>query len=551
MSKKILVSLVITARNDNYTEGFIRRLIYTVNYNLEKVEQINLLNRLEIIIIDWGSKLKISEIFELKKNKYKNKVKFFYVKEVQAKKYGKGSPGNMFQELIMNCGLRRSNGVINIIGTHDVVYSLDGWSNIFRVAQNQKLKNNFFWIPKKNINTKFHQKSPSFKDLDKYLENFFLSKVTADSYSFYSGGGASSLMFSAQIKKKIYGLSQNLPNKGRNSLSDHEIVKKAAAYVKIKDGLVSGIIGYKFPQSKNKNNLKNIYRKQKLNEFYFPTKITNKNYGLKNLKLDINYAKLINKELYILNSKKNFFIEKNKIFFFEKFLFAVKTYINTVNFPINIFNSNILKLNKFLIDYIESTRTFNVCVYGLRELNILAALCKNFSFLNIQLLENEKENNSTIVASKLKKINQYYNQNHKSHYNYIYTKNNSIILNFIKKISIINFSTVVIINSINFSKVFVNKLIYILNKQSNKISLIILKKEKNINYKKINNFRYICELNEYVIYLNRSIAKYNYKENKIENFLYFIVANISFYLGLVIKSKYFFKKFLYEKIFRS
>ena len=68
---------------------------------------------------------------------------------------------------------------------------------------------------------------------------------------------------------------------------------------------------------------------------------------------------------------------------------------------------------------------------------------------------------------------------------------------------------------------------------------------------KINNFRYICELNEYVIYLNRSISKYNYKENKIENFLYFIVANISFYLGLIIKSKYFFKKFLYEKIFRS
>jgi hypothetical protein len=380
MDKKILVSLVITARNDNYTEGFIKRLIYTVNYNLEKIDQINLLNKVEVIIVDWGSKIKISEIFELKNGKYRDKVKFFYAEEEVAKKYGKSSPGNMFQELIMNCGLRRCKGVISIIGTHDVVYSLDAWSNIFRIAQNTKFRNYFFWIPKKNINIKFYEKSPSFEDLDNYLRNFFLSKSSADTYSFYSGGGASSLMFYTTLGKKIFGLSENLPNKGRNSLSDNDIVKKAAVHGEIKDALTSGVMGYKFPHFKNKQNLKSIYSIQKLDEFYFPTKIVNKNYGLKNIKLKVNYSKLLRKELHILNSERNFFIKKNKKLFFESLLSTVKTYINTISFPINIFNSNILKLNKFIINYIESTRTFNFFAYGLNDLNVLAAICKNFNF---------------------------------------------------------------------------------------------------------------------------------------------------------------------------
>jgi hypothetical protein len=180
----------------------------------------------------------------------------------------------------------------------------------------------------------------------------------------------------------------------------------------------------------------------------------------------------------------------------------------------------------------------------------LAAICKNFNFLNIQLLEYEKEINSISFAKKLKLINRYYDLNHKSYYNYLYTKNISILSNFIKKKKLTDFSTVIIVNSKNFSKIIFNKLLLIFKKKNDKISLIVLKK-KYIKYKKIVNFQYICEINGYFIFLNNKIIKkFNgivnikkiIKENIIKYLFYYIIAYFSYFLGLIIKIKYYFKK---------
>jgi hypothetical protein len=289
-----------------------------------------------------------------------------------------------------------------------------------------------------------------------------------------------------------------------------------------------------------------------ISEFYFPSKIINKNYGLKNIKIKENYSKLLAKELYILNTEKKFFI-KNINRFFENFLSTVKTYINTIDFPINVFNSNILKLNKFIINYIKFTRTFNFFTYGIDDLSILSTVCKNFNFLNIQLLEYEKKNNSISFARKIQLISTYYNQNHKSHFNFTYTKNISILENFIVKKKVTDFSTVIVVNLNNFPKIFFNKFIFTLAKQNEKISLIILKNDNYVKYKKIINFQYICEINGYLIFLNNKIfKKYNdgpeikelFKKNKIKYLFYLITAYSSYFFGLLIKIKYYLiKKF--------
>ena len=529
MSNKILVSLVITARNDNYTKGFIDRLIYTVNYNLQKVHEIKSLKKFEIIIVDWGSEKRISEIFKLKNKKFLNRVKFFYIDPKKAKKYGKSAPGSMFQELIMNIGLRRSLGKVKIIGTHDVVYSLDGWSNIFRISESKEYYNKFFWVPKKFIDMKFYLKSPSFEDLDKHLENIYLTRNNLDSYSYYSGGGASSLMFSAELDRKIYGLSENLANIGRNSLSDLDIAKKASIYGKFKDSLSCGIIGFKFPQFVTKNTLKKKFASQKLtNKFYFPSKFKNKDYGLKSLVLKADYAKLIDNHFNILIKNKNFFL-KNNIPLFENFLSIIKTYVNTIHFPLNLFDFSKLKINKFLIRYINSTRTFSFILYGLNETHLLGTLCKNFCFMNIQILEYEKVNNSTIFSSKLDTVNRYYNLNHKSLYNYTYTKDINIISNYIKKEKLTQFSSIALIDSKNFSKIMINNIISKLNEQNDKISLLIIKKnETNFENKKIaSNYNLITKIDDYFIFFNKKI-KSNDEENFSKLFNISLLENISY-----------------------
>ena len=82
-----ILSLVYTARNDDYSPNFIDRLETTLNLNVENILNLKLQNQIEIIIIDWGSEFKkrlSKKIFLNKKNKI---IKIHYVSTKLAKSY--------------------------------------------------------------------------------------------------------------------------------------------------------------------------------------------------------------------------------------------------------------------------------------------------------------------------------------------------------------------------------------------------------------------------------------------------------------------------------
>ncbi len=69
MKNKKKLSIVVTARNDNYVENFLNRLEFSINYFLYNAEKLKLIKNLEFIVVDWGSKTKISEEFRVMKKK--------------------------------------------------------------------------------------------------------------------------------------------------------------------------------------------------------------------------------------------------------------------------------------------------------------------------------------------------------------------------------------------------------------------------------------------------------------------------------------------------
>ena len=60
MSQKLL-SIITSARNDNYFKGYLSRLEFVYNYNLKNIIDLDYLDTVDINIVDWGSRKNISQ----------------------------------------------------------------------------------------------------------------------------------------------------------------------------------------------------------------------------------------------------------------------------------------------------------------------------------------------------------------------------------------------------------------------------------------------------------------------------------------------------------
>ena len=49
---KSLLSILLVARNDNYTPDYIQRLSYSLNFISQNIKELNLVNEIKIEIVD-------------------------------------------------------------------------------------------------------------------------------------------------------------------------------------------------------------------------------------------------------------------------------------------------------------------------------------------------------------------------------------------------------------------------------------------------------------------------------------------------------------------
>ena len=60
-----LISLILCSRNDSYMGNSLWRLETSINLALIHAKEADFLNKLEIIVSDWGSKEPLSEVLNL------------------------------------------------------------------------------------------------------------------------------------------------------------------------------------------------------------------------------------------------------------------------------------------------------------------------------------------------------------------------------------------------------------------------------------------------------------------------------------------------------
>ena len=153
MSDSPLISLILCSRNDSYMGNSRWRLETSINMALANAKEANLLDKLEIIVSDWGSETPLSEALSLIPEA-KGRVKFVYVPPDVANKEQKDSK---FPEVIaLNAAVRRSSG--EYIGRidNDTVVGSDFFNRFQRLhTKNPRddldLKDSFLFVERKSV----------------------------------------------------------------------------------------------------------------------------------------------------------------------------------------------------------------------------------------------------------------------------------------------------------------------------------------------------------------------------------------------------------------
>lgn len=152
-TNKVILSLILCSRNDSYMGNSLWRLETSINLALQNAQDANFLDKLEIIVSDWGSEVPLSDALNLV-TEAEGRVKFVHVPGDVAKAEQKDSK---FPEVIaLNAAARRATG--QYIGRidNDTVVGPDFFRKFERLHKNNPsdeldLTDSFLFVERKSV----------------------------------------------------------------------------------------------------------------------------------------------------------------------------------------------------------------------------------------------------------------------------------------------------------------------------------------------------------------------------------------------------------------
>ena len=181
----MIISLILCSRNDSYMGNSRWRLETSINLALLNAKDANFLDKLEIIVSDWGSEIPLSEVLNLVPEA-KDRVKFVHVPPDIAKVEQKDSK---FPEVIaLNAAARRANG--EYIGRidNDTVIGADFFRKFEQLHKNNPadeldLADSFLFVERKSVPYRISRLSlplPLISSFIKFSSNFFKVESAKD-----------------------------------------------------------------------------------------------------------------------------------------------------------------------------------------------------------------------------------------------------------------------------------------------------------------------------------------------------------------------------------
>tara|TARA_E500000331_G_scaffold346227_1_gene384828 strand:+ start:833 stop:2461 length:1629 start_codon:yes stop_codon:yes gene_type:complete len=539
-----ILTLVYTARNDDYSPDFIQRLETTLNLNVENILNLKLQNQIEIIIIDWGSEFKkrlSKKIFLNKKNKI---VNIHYVSPKVSKNYSNKWPNFFNESAAYNLGIKKAKSKFVLYTQHDSFFSKSGFYNLISLLNNKyEVKNfeeNLYYIPTKFLNINFYKKSPSLDSINYHIEkhDHTFHKIKPSSFNVTSGQGA--ILLSKKNWIKLSGFRE----KWNRFSIDTDLFFRSSRLFKKVNTLYFGINVYTLSRSNLKEKL--TKRIEKIIKYPRHNSISsNDNFYKENkiLKINNNFQTKFER---ISNFNK---IKKLRINLNKKMYEKLNTKDVARNFAKNNLNYKNKKVDIFqiflILKWIDISDTINMIEVGNMNCDkILKIVSQDNPYLNLFSF-NKNSQDEIFFKSYFELMMEKIKKNHNGYVRNVFSEDKNDYNNLINDIPFDQFNTIL---NINFDSLKSKKeLRYfedLIKNKKNMINIIIFENNLYSNlsesFKKKIDFKKIFQKKKYTIYINKKIYK------KFQNFfkisLYERLSLVSYFYSY--KIKYFLKNLI-------
>lgn len=219
MIVKPLLSIVTSARNDNYMGNFQWRLETTINFIAANLKKINRLNDVEFVITDWCSDIPLRTVLSL--NQEAQKITRFII--VSPAAIGKIKTDSDFPaSTSFNVAVRRARGRFICLTCTDILWSKNFLISFFDILEgNIKIgggvKKSLCVFSRKKIPAGTINKKPSVADLEKFIEDQD-DNIEVEFLHPYLLAPAGSWMMSRELWFECRGLNEKLNKWGWNDI---------------------------------------------------------------------------------------------------------------------------------------------------------------------------------------------------------------------------------------------------------------------------------------------------------------------------------------------
>lgn len=531
MSQKLL-SIITSARNDNYFQGYLSRLEFVYNYNLKNIIDLDYLDTVDINIVDWGSRKNISQEISIFYEKGLKNVKFLNFSEEFAGNKNKLSNGQMFVEMAEELGFKSLNSKFVLSHPSDQFLSKNSLMNLvnFLKIEEKSSSNKIYLLNRNILPIDFAKKRISYNYLDRFFNNMNSFHSLINSNRVYSAGGMGGFLAKKDVFEKIDGLKNiNLENRGYFSFSDNDILKRANSYYQSETLIEKGIILNKFPYTKIGTRATRKDKKFYTKDSFKKINICNQDQKEISIEFGRLNIKNKNKNSTYINFLKNYCCMKNYKLSFYDLVNSISDLTYNEKNDLNL----ILVLNQLLKKF-NALSYFEISSHSINRIN---SVSRSHPFLEIYSILNSKIPFSSI--QDWVKLMRRFDYTHKTNLRITNQKLNK--KNLFKEIPSEDFSNIILIDQIldNDEEIYILKNIKEMN---NKISLLFVNEnnlELNNEIENYKEYSYLDNFKEFRIYINSKIKSNKFRDD-IKNFL--SKNNFSFIKIFLIKLLYYLLK---------
>lgn len=248
------ISIIIHGRDDEYVANFVEMLSFTVNFLMKGVCSQKLQERIELVLVDWGSEISfIPKILRSVQLDGSAIINGHYVDSHSVKKLDGDVPYHISKAV--NFGMRRAKGeFLLVLSGNNLIPELDLLKLVSILDNRERFLpniNEIYGILPRRILPHPIAGSFSIKRINNYFNNLSLSGFSCN-FKINSGGGGSGLLFQKSLIEKANGLSEQSGFYGWN---DAEIFYRLIQFTDVIDLGNFGLCGFKFWRNNESPNI--------------------------------------------------------------------------------------------------------------------------------------------------------------------------------------------------------------------------------------------------------------------------------------------------------